>query len=189
MLNTLPELTLLVNEIALANSEEAYRKIFTVLFGPLLKFSLGFVKSDVVAEEIASDVLLMIWQRRHTLTEVKNIKHYAFVAARNMALNHIKKQSGREVVSLSDVNTDIQLDASSTPEAILIQGEMKAGLERAIAMLPNQAKLVFKLVKEEGFSYKETADILGISPKTVDAHLVNAVRKLVHVLKQEFNLT
>lgn len=189
MSNTLPEITLLVNEIASTSSEDAYRKIFAILFGPILKFSSGIVKSEVVAEEIASDVLLMLWQRRHTLTEVKNVKHYAFIAARNMALNHIKKQSGREVISLSDMNVDIQLDASSTPEAILIQGEMKAGLERAIATLPNQAKLVFKLTKEEGFSYKETADILGISPKTVDAHLVNAVRKLVHVLKQEFNLT
>ncbi|WP_257658028.1 RNA polymerase sigma factor [Parapedobacter lycopersici] len=189
MSNTLPALPLLVEEMASANSEDAYGKVFALLFAPLLKFCYGIVKSEMAAEEIASDVLLMLWQRRQTLTAVNNVKHYAFISARNMALNYVKKQSGKTVVSLNDIDVDIQLGTVASPEAILIQGEMKAGLERAIAKLPNQAKLVFKLVKEEGFSYKETADILGISPKTVDAHLVNAVRKLVHILKQEFNLT
>lgn len=189
MSNTLPELPRLVGEMAATNSEDAYGKIFAQLFGPLHKFCYGIVKSEMAAEEIASDVLLMLWQRRQTLTEVKNVKHYAFVSARNSALNHLKKQSGKTIVSLSEINVDIQFGTSASPEAILIQGEMKAGLERAVAKLPTQAKLVFKLVKEEGFSYKETADILGISPKTVDAHLVNAVRKLAHILKREFNLT
>ena len=189
MSNTPPELTLLVEQMAITDSEDAYRKIFGLLFGPILKFTRGFVKSEEAAEEIASDVLLMLWQRRQTLTEVRNVKHYAFISARNMALNYIRKQSGKTVVSLDEVDVSISVSTSSSPEAILIQGEMKAGLDRAIEKLPNQAKLVFKLVKEEGFSYKETADILGISPKTVDAHLVNAVRKLAHILKQEFNLT
>lgn len=184
-----PELSALVSEMAATNSEAAYRALFDRLFNPIKRFAYGIVNSRESAEEIASDVLLMLWQRRQTLAEVKNVKHYAFISARNMGLNHIKKQSGKTVLSLNDIEVDIRLGTSASPEAILIQGEMKAGLERAIAKLPNQAKLVFKLVKEEGFSYKETADILGISPKTVDAHLVNAVRKLVYILKQEFNLT
>lgn len=182
-----PELTDLVSEMAILNSESAYRKLFELLFNPVRKFAYSIVKSWEVAEEVASDVLFMLWQQRERLTEVKNVKYYAFVAARNNALNVLKKQTGKTTVSLNDIDVDIQFEASS-PEAIFIQGELKQKMENAIASLPKQCKLVFTLIKEEGFSYKEVADMLGISPKTVDAHLVNAMKKLAVVLKAEFRL-
>ena len=90
-------------------------------------------------------------------------------------------------LSAQDIDVDIHVDYSN-PEMILLQGELKQQLELAIKTLPKQCKLVFKLIKEDGFSYKEVADILDISPKTVDAHLVNAVRKLSAILKAEFNI-
>ncbi len=182
-----PELMALVSEMAAFNSESAYKKVFNLLFLPVRKFSYSIVKSWELAEEIASDVLFMLWQQRARLVEVKNVKYYAFVAARNGALNALKKQTGKETVSLDDIDVDVQLEMSS-PEAIFIQGELKSKMEDAIASLPKQCKLVFKLIKEEGFSYKEVADMLGISPKTVDAHLVNAMKKLAAVLKTEFRL-
>ncbi|WP_353197637.1 RNA polymerase sigma-70 factor [Parapedobacter defluvii] len=181
------ELNVLVSEMAAFNSEHAYRQVFDLLFLPLRRFSYNIVKSWEVAEEIASDVLLMLWQQRERLSEVSNIRYYAFVAARNRALNILKQQMGREVISLNEVDVEIQLEARS-PEAIFLQGELRGKLNDAIARLPKQCKLVFKLIKEEGFSYKEVAEMLEISPKTVDAHLVNAMKKLAVILKTEFKL-
>lgn len=180
-------LTELISQMAILNSESAYRELFDLLFNPLSRFSYGIVKSWELAEEVASDVLFILWQRRERLVDVENVKYYAFVAARNNALNVVKAQTGKQTISLSDIDVDIQLEAAS-PEAIFIQGELKVKMEKAIASLPKQCKLVFTLVKEEGFSYKETADMLGISPKTVDAHLVNAMKKLTVILKNEFKL-
>ncbi|WP_177181210.1 sigma-70 family RNA polymerase sigma factor [Parapedobacter koreensis] len=181
------ELKALVDEMAASNSESAYRQVFDQLFLPIRKFSYGIVKSWEAAEEIASDVLFMLWQQRERLAEVNNIQYYAYVAARNQALNLLKRQIGREIISLNDVEVDIRLVALS-PEAIFLQGELRDKLEGAIASLPKQCKLVFKLIKEDGFSYKEVADMLGVSPKTVDAHLVNAMKKLATILKAEFKL-
>src|SRR5690606_40970379 len=113
--------------------------------------------------------------------------YYAFTAAKNKSLNILKKESEKELISLNEIEVDIHIDYSN-PELILLQGELKQQLEDAIKTLPRQCKLVFKLIKEEGFSYKEVAEILDISPKTVDAHLVNAVRKLSAILKAEFNI-
>lgn len=187
MPNKLPDLTALVHQMAVSNAENVYMEVFKILFNPVLKFSFGILKSWESAEEVASDVLLMIWLQRERLIAVKNIKYYAFVAARNKSLNLLKQQTGREHLSLDEIDLDIQL-SSPSPETIFIQGELKVKLEMAVATLPKQCKLVFQLVKEEGFSYKEVADILNISTKTVDAHLVNAMKKLAHILKSEFKL-
>lgn len=187
MTKKIRDLTSLVHQMALTNAESIYIEVFAVLFEPLRKFSFGILKSRELSEEVASDVLLMVWEKRKQLLEIKNVKHYAFVATKNKSLNILKQHTGRDCLSLDEVDLDIQLNSPS-PESIFIQGEMRAKLDQAIASLPKQCKIVFQLVKEEGFSYKEVADILGLSTKTVDAHLVNAVKKLARILKAEFKL-
>lgn len=181
------ELISLIQEMASTNSESAYKALFKVLFEPLRNFSLSIVKSSELAEEVASDVLFRLWYNREKLCEVKNIKHYAFTAAKNKSLNILKKESGKELISLNEIEVNIHIDYSN-PELILLQGELKQQLEDAIKTLPKQCKLVFKLIKEDGFSYKEVAEMLEVSPKTVDAHLVNAIRKLSAILRTEFNI-
>ena len=174
-------------EIAVKGSRRAYQQIFDLLFVPLMNFAYPIVRCRETAEEIASDVLLMIWEQREQLTGVGNIRYYAFVAAKNKALN-IRKKKGLDAVSIDEIDFDIKLDRAD-PEAIFMHGELANHLDHAIAKLPSQCKLVFKLVREEGFSYQETADMLSISNRTVNAHLVNATKRLTEILKKEFRLT
>ncbi len=187
MYNKLPDLTTLVNTIALCDSHSAYKRLFTILFPALYRFSFCLVKSKEEAEEVASDVMINLWRDRDKLPKIANIRVYAFVIARNMSLNVLKKRLNKEIVFLDEIEVDILLNAPN-PEQILINDELKQTLEKAVQALPAKCKLVFKLIKEEGLSYKETAEILKISIKTVDAHLVSAIKKLTISLKKEFNL-
>lgn len=187
MSKELPDLTILVNSIALNNTQQAYKRLFDLLFPSLYRFAYSLLKSKEHAEEVASDVMIALWCDRKTLINIENIKVYAFVIARNKALNILKKQAKQEIIFLEDIDVDLRLNAP-TPEQILINCELKEKLERAVQSLPTKCKLVFKLVKEEGLSYKETAEILKISVKTVDAHLVTAIKKLTSCLQVEFNL-
>jgi RNA polymerase sigma-70 factor (ECF subfamily) len=61
-------------------------------------------------------------------------------------------------------------------------------MEKAVNQLPHRCKLIFKLVKEEGLSYKEVADILHVSVKTVDAQLVTALHKITLAIKLDYSL-
>jgi len=187
MLKKQLELNTLIQEMTMTNSESAYKALFKILFNPLRNFSFSIVKSSELAEEVASDVLFMLWYNREKLCEVKNIRYYAFTSAKNKSLNILKKDFGKHVISLNEIDVDIHIDYFN-PELILLQGELKQQLEDAIKTLPKQCKLVFKLIKEDGFSYKDVAEMLEISPKTVDAHLVNAIKKLSVILRTEFNI-
>ncbi len=178
-------LKLLIEEIAVENSRRAYRQLFDILSFTLIGFAYSIIKSRETAEEIASDVLFMIWEKRVQMREIDNIQYYALVATKNRALNALKKK-GLSAISLDEIDFDIQFDKAD-PEAIFLHGEMTDQLDCAIAKLPRQCKLVFELVREEGFSYQETADMLSISTRTVNAHLVHATKRLATNLKRSLS--
>ncbi|MCW3111195.1 MAG: hypothetical protein JWQ09_5701, partial [Segetibacter sp.] len=168
--------------IAIYNSETSYKEMFGLLFNSLFRFSFCMLKSRELAEEVASDVMFKLWQKRMELLQVENVQVYALVIARNLSFNLLRNNASSRVVSLDDINVEIDAEIIN-PEQILINAQNKAKLENAINVLPTRCKLVFKLIKEEGLSYKEVAEVLNISPKTVDAHLVTAMKKLSEALK------
>jgi RNA polymerase sigma-70 factor (ECF subfamily) len=71
----------------------------------------------------------------------------------------------------------------NNPEREMEWKEIYARLNKAIDELPDQCRTVFKLIKEEGFRYKQVAEILGISPRTVETQLFRAIRKLDRVIE------
>jgi RNA polymerase sigma-70 factor (ECF subfamily) len=170
------ELKALVYNIAVLNCEASYKRVFALLFNPLFRFSFAMLRCRQSAEEITSDVMFKLWQKRVELLEVEHLQVYALVIARNLCLNSLKKNSSAKVVSLSD--SLFVEGVGINPEQILINAQNKAKLNNSINALPTRCRLVFKLIKEEGLNYKEAAEVLNISPKTVDAHLVTAMKKL-----------
>ena len=181
------DLNNLISHIALYDSESAYKQFFKYLFPVLYRFSYCLLKSKELSEEVASDVMITLWKNRKNLPELENVKVYALVIARNLSLNVLNKHSRHELVSIDDIEIEVALD-SLNPEQLLINGELKKRLEQATQSLPDKCKMVFKLIKEDGLSYKETASLLNISVKTVDAHLVTALKKMALVLHMEVNL-
>ena len=143
--------------------------------------------SNEEAEEVAEDVLITLWIKRKTLTEIKNLHVYTFIIAKNLSLNIIKKNSKSKTSSLDEIDVSFFFD-NSTPEQIIIDNELKRRLENAIQSLPPKCQLVFKLAKENNLSYREIGEILSISVKTVDAHLVAATQKLAKIFKEEFQI-
>jgi len=182
--NLLPEI---VSRLALSGCEQAYRDLFNILYLPSKKFSFCILKSNEEAEEVAEDVMITLWKQRESLLQVKNIHVYALVIAKNLSLNMLRKNSRNKATSIDDVDVSFLFDKSS-PEQIIIDNELKQRLERAIQSLPPKCQLVFKLAKENELSYKEIAEVLSISVKTVDAHLVAATQKLAVIFKAEFQI-
>jgi RNA polymerase sigma-70 factor (ECF subfamily) len=162
--------------------ETAYKALFEQYMPALKRFAFSIIRSNIQAEDIASGVMIQLWRNRSSISSIQDIKTYLFIATRNACINHLKRDKGRKHRSLDDIDVEISIEIAD-PEKLLISGEMKKKMEQAIRDLPARCKMVFKLVKEEGLSYKEVADILGISVKTVDAQLVTALRKITASVK------
>ncbi|NJO69456.1 MAG: RNA polymerase sigma-70 factor [Bacteroidetes bacterium] len=155
--------------------------MYDLLYLRLYRFSGYFVKSAELREEIVSDVFLSLWQNRHTLAKIENFEAYVFTVARNRALYYIKK---KKADLLDFDHTAIEIVPENSPESLVINSELKTAIENAINDLPERCRLVFLLAKEESLKYREIAEILSISEKTVNAQIVTAIKKLGNSLRK-----
>lgn len=158
-------------------NQQAFASLFRLLYPRLLSFALQYVHVKETAEEIANDVFIKLWNRKEYLDQVNNLSTYLFVSVKNLSLNYLKQYSHIHVV-VESTEGDTSLVNHEDPEQQLEWKEMSFQLSQAIDNLPDQCRAVFKLIKEDGFRYKEVAEILGISPRTVETQLFRAMKKL-----------
>lgn len=174
---TAESLKYLQSRIARFDDQKAYKELFTSLYSPLFLFAKSMVKSKESAEEIVSDVFIRIWEKRRDLEKIDNLKVYLYVSTRNAALNYLSLQKRNSTNPLDEFHaefTSIYFD----PEQLLITADMLALIKKAIDQLPPKCKIIFKLVKEDGLKYKEVAEILNLSVKTVENQVAIALQKI-----------
>ena len=174
--------------ISTLDDDKAFEALFYLLNTPLIKFSMMYVHQKEVAEEIVSDVFVKCWVSRKHLGDVRNIDTYLFVAVKNQSLNHLKKYSHIHLVQVEDTN-ELRLVKTFNPQEALEKKELLFKMERSIEELPQQCRIIFRLIKEEGIKYKEVAEILNISPRTVQTQLFRAMKKLSGVMSDYLNPT
>ncbi|WP_462222843.1 RNA polymerase sigma-70 factor [Ferruginibacter sp.] len=159
----------------------SYKKLFFHFFQPLKSFSYSITKSKETAEEVVSDIYIEIWARRKQLQEIEDLKMYLYISVRNASLRRLKQTQKTSVLSLDDLEVEF---ASNDPDAEnnIITNELAEKIERAIESLPQQCKIIFKLAKQDKLKYKEIAQLLNISVKTIDNQLSTALKKIASVL-------
>ena len=173
---------LLLQKIQHQDDQQAFKKFYQLLFFKLYQFAFSYVHSKENAEEVANDVFLNLWQKRSSLDTITNINVYLYVATKNASLNYLRKKNLALPLSIDDLTVH-HLHLGSNPESLLINREIQTRIREAIEQLPSRCRLIFKLIKEDGLTYKEVADILEISVKTVDAQLYIALKKLACILQ------
>lgn len=171
----------LQRRLATYDDESAYREIFISFYKPLQQFAFSFVKSRELAEEIVSDVFLKIWLNRSELHLVENLKVYLYVSIKNTSLKYLLKQHRQVAISIDELEVELE-SFSRTPEEIMLTAEMLNKIKESVNSLPPRCKIIFKLIKEDGLKYKEVAEILNISIKTIDNQLAIALKKISKAL-------
>ncbi len=177
-----PEIRALWEKVCQHNDSKAFESLFSLCYNKLFNFCLLYVHRKEPAEEVVSDVFVKCWMNRAQLQQVLNPEVYLFVAVKNQALNYLKQFSKYHLVSVGDIDADGLIN-SFYPEQEVERRELLFRMEQAITALPQQCQVVFRLIKEEGMRYKEVAEILHISPRTVQTQLFRALARLRQVLR------
>nr|WP_121272685.1 sigma-70 family RNA polymerase sigma factor [Pedobacter schmidteae] len=185
MVPKLTDIANLKHAVAVYADEAAYRKLFVCFYTPVIRFATAIVHSDEVAEELYADAMMKIWLMGPKLEQVIDFRVYLFTLVKNSAFNHLKKNKGRYNVGLDDL--ELLPASNATPIDYIIEKELQLSLKKAIDMLPPKCEIVYRLVKNEGFSYKQVSEILSISTNTIEGHMSNALKKITQYMQQHLN--
>jgi RNA polymerase sigma-70 factor (family 1) len=181
-----PELKILLWRIANMSDEKAFKQFFEIYADRLYQFAFSFLKNKQIAEEAVADVFFKIWLMRTTLPKIDNIKAYLFKATYNTTVNYLDDEKKRKAIGLDDIKVELDIDRIC-PETELINKELKGKIEQAIESLPPRCKMIYKLAKVERMKYKEIAELLDISVKTIDNQLTIAIKKIGEEIKTYLN--
>jgi len=154
--------------------KKAFEQLFSFYYDSLCNFAYLFVQDTQVAEEAVSDVFVNIWRKKERINIELNLKSYLYKSTKNAVISYTRKRK------LNIVSIDEYKDASGieTPETLLIKTEKTEHFNKILMTLPKKAGLVFRMHKVDGMKYREIAEVLGISEKTVENHMGNSLRHL-----------
>lgn len=171
--------------IAVGN-EDAFRQMFNAYAPRLTAFAYSITKNREAAVEIMDEVFVKIWKHKEQLVQVTNITTYLYTATKNTALNFLSHKS-RETQLYAFDFINVELREEERPDQQLISSEIFSKIKKAVDELPPKCKIIFKLVREDGLKYKEAAEVLGVSEKTIDAQMVIAVKRIGEAVGRYFD--
>ncbi|WP_104382005.1 RNA polymerase sigma-70 factor [Sphingobacterium sp. HMA12] len=126
------------------------------------------------AQEIVQNIFTSIWLRRQHLHIESNVSSYLAVAVKYKIFKYMAQRYKRE--AFNHGNDWVDFD-NSTEDWIQFE-ELRTRLDQLVAALPEKCQLIFKLSREQGMTYKQIADELDISVKTVETQLGRALKKI-----------
>ncbi len=164
-----------------AGDEAVFEEIFREHYQGLCAFAVRRVRSDQVAEELVQTVLLRLWQQRSEIRVSGSLAGYLYGAVRNAALMHLRRRQLEQRWQDSATAETAALlmgEPPPPPDAMIRSAEMAAAIERVVEQLPPRCREAYRLRREDHLSYAEIAEIMGISPKTVEVQIGAALKAL-----------
>ena len=161
----------------------AFEKLFLFNYNPLRNFCKKLVHINEVAEELVSEVFFKIWSNRKRIVISTSPKSYLYTAVRNISFDHLRKEK-HSLWSNLEEDASVPCDYFD-PQRHSEFEELQAKIERAVASLPKQCRLVFQLSRDHGMKYNEIAEILQLSVKTIETQMGRALKSLRRTLKSD----
>lgn len=160
-------------------NEKAFETLFHRYYPSLCLVARQYVEDDVKSEEIVQDMFVKMWSKRNELSVETSFKQYLLRSVKNQCINQLQHVKIRQKYAQK-----VKEDSKEGREpAFFMEFGLAEKIEASINSLPEKRKEIFKLSREDGLKYREIADQLGISVKTVEAQMGLALKQLREMLK------
>ena len=145
-----------------------------------------FLNDRDAAEDMVQEVFFNLWKNRAAVTFDRSVKSYLFRAVRNRCLNLIEHIRIREGYKIYNQANRTHSEQQFIDESVVSELEQK--IRNTIDQLPVERRKIFMMSRFEGLKYREIADELGISVKTVENQMSHALAFLRDHLKEYLTL-
>ena len=171
----------------------AFEMLYNEQYTPLCHFSQRFVFDLDTAREIVQDVFVRIWEQRNSLPVEISLKPYLYTSVRNKSidyLKHLNVENEFEKRRIKEIQNPANnsLNTNDHPLDGLITKELENSIKDAIENLPERCKEIFKLSRFKGLKYREIAEELDISVKTVETQMSMAIESLKEKLSNHLSI-
>jgi RNA polymerase sigma-70 factor, ECF subfamily len=165
---------------------EIFTKLFAESRHALQRYIRRFVGSSETAKEIVQEAFLRTYRQRDSVT---TLRAFLFSTARNLAANEYRHRRITERGTMGDFGDSRVNSERESLEAELLRDERNRLIQEAIDRLPPQCRAAFTLRVFHECSYKEVAERLGISPKTVEKHIARGLHETHRYLNRRYGAT
>jgi RNA polymerase sigma factor (sigma-70 family) len=155
--------------------EFAYEQVYIRYRKKVYFYFLKKTKSDEDAKDLLQVTFLKLWQYRGSLSPDYLLEQHLFHIGRTVFIDFLRTQN-----KLNRLQETIGRKAEDSPAYIYTSTDfdIQTGLQRALSSMSQMRKKVFELNRLYGYSYREIAQLLSISVKTVDNNLSKALKEL-----------
>jgi RNA polymerase sigma-70 factor (ECF subfamily) len=164
----------------------AFDLFFHRYYDRAFRTAFHYVDNKEICFEIVTNVFFSVWQSRRKLPQVSNIETYLYVSVRNEVGRYFKQTNHSLLVSLEEIASQADKETAASPEDIIMAQEVEALLQDAIRVLPEKCRNIFRMVRLEGQSTKEVAQVLSVQEGTVRMQMKIATDKIMKYLKPYF---
>ena len=156
-------------------------QLYHLHYGKIVHYANHFLRDIETSKEMAQEAIISLWQKRETLDINGNIEYYLLSTVRNKVFNllrHRQRVAARmgDKVSINDNLGIIALSDSSADK--ILHSELSGIIAKTIKSMNSKVRDTFILCREQGLSYKEIAQDLQVSVKTVEYRMSKALEIL-----------
>ena len=156
-------------------------------FQPLCHLSRHYLEDEDEARGVVQDAYVKLWEIRSNLQQDSNLGYFLFTLVKNSCLNIIKRRQiilrHHEIIRAKELHYQYESLERVGPD-FLEFNELIEKIERAIKNLPEHCRVVFEMSRNEELKNREIAEKLGVTQKTIEAHLTKALKILRKELKE-----
>lgn len=154
--------------------KDAFRQLFEYYYPLFLAFAKRVLKKDYISEDLIQNVFMRVWVLREKLDQHRSLKNYLLVAVRNEIYYFLRAELKKKHEEIRDNYAVTQFDVNNSLSA----KELELSLSKIISSMPERRREIFELSRSHKLSNAEIAAKLGLSVRTVEKHIENALKDI-----------
>src|SRR3989344_1193925 len=149
----------------------------------ILNFHYRLIGNRCEAEDLAQETFLKAYNKLDSLKEQEKVKSWLYSIARNVTIDFFRKNKNRSVPLDSVIIENYARATAVDYRQDVMQSEVSQELQKCLAALSEDDRMIVKLLYYEGFSYKEICDLLNINQNTLKSRLHRARKVLLAAIR------